>query len=399
MVKKINLLLFSVIFGPLFMGNIESVFAQDNSQSQTRNHSGTTMLIGDWVPENSSDIDFFSLPKLRVVHSTVTDSRDFGGTRVNQHNYLINYQGLFFAMWSDGPGVTRAEPDKHRDVVPGHDLPGQIVSFSVSKDGLEWTDHKNLTGDPKPGYGWIARGFWHYNGRLIALVSQFEGRGYAGYGLELHAYELSSIDDLTWNHLGMIQDNSMNNFPPKKLPTGEWMMSRRDSLRDVHMLIGGVNDISEWINIPKVNYEDESLAAEEPYWWILPDNSILALFRDNKRSGFLYRSFSYDNGRTWSKPEITNYPDATSKFSGIRLLDGRYVLVSNSNPKKRDPLTISVSYDGIRFHNLGFLVGYRHIDYPHIIEHEGYLYIAFASAKQTVEVIRVNLSELDFTMP
>jgi predicted neuraminidase len=72
----------------------------------------------------------------------------------------------------------------------------------------------------------------------------------------------------------------------------------------------------------------------------------MALFRDNRRSGFLYRSFSTDDGRTWSRPVRTNFPDATSKVHGLRLSDGRYVLVSNANPKKRDPLTIAVSDGG-----------------------------------------------------
>jgi hypothetical protein len=102
-----------------------------------------------------------------------------------------------------------------------------------------------------------------------------------------------------------------------------------------------------------------------------------------------------DNGRTWSKPVRTNFPDATSKFSGVRLPDGRYVLVSNANPKKRDPLTLAVSRDGIVFNAMGYLVGGRIVDYPHVIEHKGALYVAFATAKQTVEVLRVDVAEVD----
>jgi hypothetical protein len=77
------------------------------------------------------------------------------------------------------------------------------------------------------------------------------------------------------------------------------------------------------------------------------------------------------------------------------LSDGRYVLVSNPNPKKRDPLTLSVSPDGITFTQMLYLVGGRHIDYPHVIEHEGSLFIAFAGGKQSVEVLKVKLSQVD----
>jgi hypothetical protein len=42
-----------------------------------------------------------------------------------------------------------------------------------------------------------------------------------------------------------------------------------------------------------------------------------------------------------------------------------------------------------------YLVGGRHIDYPHVIEHDGSLFIAFAGGKQTVEVLKVKLSDVD----
>ena len=137
-----------------------------------------------------------------------------------------------------------------------------------------------------------------------------------------------------------------------------------------------------------IGYHDASLAAEEPCWLILPDDNLVAFFRDNRGSGSLFRGFSIDEGQTWTKPVRTNFPDSKSKFSGLKLKDGRYVLVSNPNPKQRDPLTLAVSDDGLVFHSMGYLVGGRHIDYPHVIEHEGALYVAFAGAKQTVEVLR-----------
>ena len=120
-------------------------------------------------------------------------------------------------------------------------------------------------------------------------------------------------------------------------------MSRRDHKRDVYFLRGGTQGFDQWTSFPMVGYGDAALAAEEPYWWLLPDNNLVALFRDNRRSGFLYRAFSTDNGRTWSRPTQTDFPDATSKFCGTYLPDGRYVLVSNANPAGRDPLTIAVS--------------------------------------------------------
>jgi predicted neuraminidase len=135
---------------------------------------------------------------------------------------------------------------------------------------------------------------------------------------------------------------------------------------------------------------------EEPYWYVLPDGkNLVGLIRDNGRSGRLLRTFSTDNGRSWSKITRTDFPDATSKFYVLRTSRGYYALVSNSNPKRRDPLTLAISTDGLVFTHLFFLVGGRHIDYPHLIEHDGHLIVAFSGAKQTMEVLKISLDDID----
>ena len=351
------------------------------------------MLSGDWVPDETHSIDFARLPRVPSEHVVVSDVREAGG--VNQHNYLIRHAGRFWVMWSDGPGV--------------EDRVGQRVSFATSRDGLVWSKPQFLTPSPpnsgpdSPHYGtrtlegmrWISRGFWKRDKDLYALASLDEAAGFFGPSLELHAFRLT--DDRTWEDVGVIADDTINNFPPKRLPTGGWMTSRRPhdyKQTGVQFLVGGVKAIDDWESFPVLGSSSE-LAAEEPLWWVLPDKNVMALFRDNRRSGYVYRSFSTDNGRTWSRPTRTNFPDARSKLHGLRLADGRYVLVSNSNPKKRDPLTIALSDDGMVFTKLGYLVGGRHVDYPHVIEHEGHLLIAFAGKKQSVEVLKVRVADLD----
>ena len=362
------------------------------------NPGSELMLSGQWVPDDPHDIDFFGLPRIPSEHSIVSDVRYAWGRKINQHNYLIHYDGLFWAMWSDGPGIARdgVTAKEHRNVTPRHDQPGQMVSYSTSEDGLNWSEPRYLTDPPFiDGFGWIARGFWVRDNKLLALVTHYNAPNFRGEGLQLHAYEMISHQEREWKHKGLVFDNAMNNFPPKKLPNGEWLMSRRDKDRDVYMLAGGNKGFDEWESFPVISYHDDDMILEEPYWLLLPDNNIVALFRDNKRSGFLFRAFSIDNGRSWSRPVRTNFPDTRSKFSGLRLSDGRYVLVSNPNPEKRDPLTLAISDDGLVFTKMGYLVGGRPVDYPHVIEHEGHLYIAFAGAKQTVEVLKILISDLD----
>jgi hypothetical protein len=91
----------------------------------------------------------------------------------------------------------------------------------------------------------------------------------------------------------------------------------------------------------------------------------------------------------------TNFPDVRSKFFALKTSRGYYALVSNSNPARRGPLTLAISRDGLVYTHLFYLVGGRHIDYPHVIEHDGHLFISFSGAKQTVEVLRVSLDAID----
>ncbi len=359
----------------------------------TASHDPRLMLQGQWVPSRVHDIDFARLPQIRSQHVVVSDVRATEG--VNQHNCLIHYGCRYWLMWSDGPGV--------------EDQVGQRVKYATSADGLTWSEPQYLTpvppnsGPDSPHYGkrtdagfrYIARGFWERAGELLALVSLDEAAGFFGKSLELRAFRWDAKTE-QWIDHGVVFGDTINNFPPKQLPTGEWMMSRRThdyARRGVHFLVGGVEALDAWESIP-VHGSSTELSAEEPFWWILPDGRLAAMFRDNRGSGYIYRSISEDNGRTWSVPVQTNFPDARSKFHGLRLSDGRYVLVSNPNPRRRDPLALSISDDGLVFTQMGVLVSGRHVDYPHVIEHDSHLLVAFAGRKQSIEVLKINLADL-----
>ena len=355
------------------------------------------MLEGDWVPRDTHQIDCRKLPRVPSQHAVISDVRDRDGRWVHQHAYLAHYAGRYWAMWSDGPGVRKADVPAggHRNLVPGHDRAGTRVSYATSLDGIDWSKPGDLSGPPrKEGFGWIARGLWVRDGELLAMASHFHAPGYAGPGLSLEAFRWDE-DNGPWEAHGSVRDDSMNNFPPKKLPSGEWMMTRRDHRRQVSVMIGGVAAFDDWRINPLASYDGKG-RPEEPYWYVLPDGrNIVGLIRDNGGSKFLLRTFSSDNGRTWSKIRRTNFPDATSKFYVHHTSRGYYVMASNSNPRKRDPMTLAVSQDGVTYDRMFWLVGDRHIDYPHIIEHGGRLLIAFSGAKQTMEVMTVALDDLE----
>lgn len=342
-------------------------------------------------------IDYDRLPRLAGAHTIISDVRDARGWRVHQHAYLTWYEGQYWAMWSDGPGIPQdgRSPYDHRNKVPRHDQPGTQVSYAVSPDGLTWSDPQALSGPPRiDGFGWIARGFWVREGQLLGLASHFNAPAYPGEGLSLEAFAWDPSTS-EWQPHGTVLYDTLNNFPPQKLPNGQYMMTRRDHRKQLSVMIGGVKAFDDWQVRPVAAY-DETSQPEEPGWYILPDGKhIVGLLRDNTNSKRLLRFFSADNGESWTPIIRTNFPDARSKFFTMRTSRGTYAMVSNSNPATRDPLTLAISHDGLVFTELFYLIGGRHIDYPHMIEHDGHLLIAFSGAKQTMEVMRVSLDDIE----
>lgn len=378
------------------------------------------MLDLQGVGQDPTLIDYAKLPVLSGQHSLVTvgpkdergmqaqifdraDLNDPTKWNFRLHSYLEYYDGQYWAMWSHGRMV--------------EDHPTQHLRYATSPDGLKWSEPQILAGPPeRDGFRFIARGLWVRDGKLLALASHDEaytnGRvHFFGPSLDLRAWEWQPATK-TWKPLGVIADGAINNFPPRQMPNGQWGMIGRapDYTRSVFMLSGGIESPSSWVRSPIVTESaGDGFRPEEPDWWTLPDGRLIGLFRDNSRSGRFYRAVSSDNGLNWSAPEKTNFPDATSKFFCLRTSRGYYVIVSNTNPKGRNPLALSTSEDGITFTRMGRLpipvsreggaFDAAHtsgsVQYPHVMEHNGHLYVTYSRHKTSIEVIRISLDEVE----
>jgi predicted neuraminidase len=64
------------------------------------------------------------------------------------------------------------------------------------------------------------------------------------------------------------------------------------------------------------------------------------------KQGKLWQSWSKDEGKTWSRMELTNVPNPNSGTDAATLADGRQLLVYNHTPRGRTPLNIALSNDG-----------------------------------------------------
>lgn len=330
-------------------------------------------------------IDYAALPRIEGEHAVVcpTDAT----LKFQLHSYLIHHAGQFWCMWSQGP--------------PVEDEPSQMVRYAVSDDGLRWGEPQTLARPLNDNYGCIARGFWARDGQLLALYAHFKGKGAFGVDKELRL-EAAAWDARAgaWKQQGLVFDNAINNFPPQTLPTGDWMMTRRDARFNVSVLIGGRKSLNDWRTFPVVERRAVAgFSPDEPIWWRQASGELVGLFRDNGGSQRLFRAFSNDNGQTWTTPVLTNFPNATSKIFSLVTSRGQRILLSNANPQVgRRELHLSLSDDGETFRRMALLAipsaRPATLQYPHALEHDGHLLIAFSRNKTQIEVLKIPLGNL-----
>ena len=369
------------------------------------------------LPGSGTDpkaIDYDKLPRLKgkhVVVNPVAFSPDYKPgekltptrLRLNLHNYLIRHDGKFWCIWSDGPKI--------------EDWPTQEVKYATSKDGLNWSKAKTVTGTPKEPYAFIARGLWVRDGKLLALAAHYRGHGAFGVNkeLELWAYGWNPKKE-TWEFVSKVFDNAINNFPPQKLPDGNWIMTRRDARFNVSILIGGKKKLDDWSVHRVVDLNEiKGFRPDEPIIWPMPDKTMNALFRDNGGSQRLYHATSKDLGRSWTTPVLSNFPNSTSKVFSTNTSRGFRVLVSNANPKwGRREIYLSVTKDGKHFIRMArlnvptppipkgfesirkrFSKGIASLQYPHVIEYDGFLWIVLSRCKLQIELFRVPLEAIE----
>jgi len=316
--------------------------------------------------------------------STVFKGRP-GVSNFNLHSYIAHYDGQFWAMWSSGVAV--------------EDSPNQRVLYATSKDGHAWPEARVLAADPDGPDGpqrWIARGIYVVDGKLTALAALIESADYGKRGreevwrkLRLVRFEWAGSE---WRERGVFAENCMNNFPPERL-NGVLAMVCRDGNMNVSMAL---DSGSGWRHTPIASAPPFD-KMDEPTFYATRAGEVHMIVRDNTRSGFLLRALSKDHGRTWTAPVRTDYPDATSKNFPGRLSNGWFYLISNPNPKGRNPLGISFSRDGWTFGG-GIAVAApagATVQYPHAIEHGGSLWIVYATNKRSIDITELPLAKMN----
>lgn len=149
------------------------------------------------------------------------------------------------------------------------------------------------------------------------------------------------------------------------------------------------------------------LKAQTPLWEnniAEYENGKLVMLMRAEFTGYLYRSFSDDYGKTWSKPEKTDIPNPASKITLLK--SGNNILLIH-NPtmcqefcdwNKRKPLEMWVSSDGTRTWNKK--IPLTKVDepffYPHgfVDSQKNLIYIACENSQEHF-LLKIPINEIE----
>ena len=311
-----------------------------------------------------------------------------GGWQFNLHSFIAHYKGKFWAIWSSG----RVDEDSG----------SQLIRYATSPDGLTWSEARVLAPDPDGETGpwrWMASGVYVEAGRLFALGSLNQRNAPPG-GPWANARLVRFVwTGAVWQEDRVVAENSVVYFPPLRIADRDFFVWR-DSR--AHFFTAWSPAGADRWTVTRVPGPVPDYRMSETSAYVDPEGTVHLIIRDQGYTRRLYHAVSFDAGSTWTIPVKTNYPDAVSKNMSGRLSNGWYYLISNpkaAGANARDPLAITFSRDGWTFaqpwalrkngpplRHKGVAKGPHSFQYSHAIEHDGKLWVIYATNKEDIEV-------------
>ena len=321
---------------------------------------------------------------------TATDHTDHYANGV----VMTAFKGKLYCMWQSSP--------------KDEDSDDTWVAYSISADeGLTWSAPKPLSLPSEEFYctsgGWLVSG-----DTLTAFIDTWQKELEPRGGRTCY---MTTTDGLTWSQLqpvrmadGLPMEGVLEQ-DPYTLPDGR-MIGATHFMPGLHICPVFTDDPTGHNGWQKAAFLSEDTGKQsreiEPSQYVQPNGTIVMLFRDQKSTFRKLVSVSPDRGETWSKPQITNIPDARTKQCAGNLSDGTsYMVCCPANGKWRWPLVLLLSRDGVRFDKAILLrsgqaddLPSRRYDgryktlgfnYPKAFVHNNCLYVSYSVNKEDVQ--------------
>ncbi|MDO4801155.1 MAG: exo-alpha-sialidase, partial [Prevotellaceae bacterium] len=203
---------------------------------------------------------------------------------------------------------------------------------------------------------------------------------------------------LQTDYLGPVKNKPILNngriIAPTSIEKGGWRLYFENSDD-----MGKTWQKTDYVTAPIDASTEKDVQAIQPTILLLPDGRLEALCRTRSRQ--IGRTFSTDNGTTWSKLELTNVPNNNSGLDAVslNLKGGGYALICNDWPIEttkqkgdRNPLSILISKDGLKWKHWITLEDspISQYSYPSIIQSaDGHLHVVYTWRRQRIKHVEL----------
>ena len=322
--------------------------------------------------------------------------------KFNNHPQLVVFKGRLYATWVGHP-LHETSPESY-------------VYYSYSDDGINWEKPIRIGPESRASGGWIT------DGKTLGCLLIVGDKANKTSNTEV----VLSTDGVNWSQPRILITNAAPSESARRLPNGRFIMVCHGlgtgdfaGVRKTRIMYSDApNGLTDWkeASLPDIlpyneNEKEKVARPVEASWYRRPDGILVMLFRDlwfdaSLRTWKLLYSVSYDNGLTWTAPAATNIPDSDSMQCAGSFGKNAYFVNNPIATRRRVPLTIGVSRDGEFFDSMFLLRStpqprrYEGISktegysYPGSVIWGDYLYVAYATNKEDVEISRIPLSSL-----
>ncbi len=330
------------------------------------------------------------------------------GEHDNKYNHgavLFPFKGMLYAQWQSS--------------AVDEDAADTRVFFSRSADGKIWAKPIALT-DSWPQGIKTSGGWWSHADTLVAYMNCWPETtateacgGYTEYRLStdgVHWADPQPVKTADGQPLAGIIEQDMHALPGGRVLTA---VHRQPDLVATPFYTDDPLGLTGWRagRMQNLPFSGNTGRAIEPAWFCRKDGAIVMIFRDQQNTFKKLAAISVDNGAAWTTPVLIDTPDSRAKQSAGNLPDGTAFMVNNpSGNKNRFPLVITLSQDGFLFDRAYLLRGgddlqplryagkYKRAgySYPKSVVWGEYLYVAYATNKEDIEVTRVPVRALRY---
>jgi len=146
----------------------------------------------------------------------------------------------------------------------------------------------------------------------------------------------------------------------------------------------------DFTNWEKIEIDNNGFDAIQPSILFHNEDTLQILCRSKNES--VVESWSYDNGKTWTKLARTELPNNNSGTDAITLSDGMHLIIYNPITSGRNKLAIAGSYDGKRWEKLIDIEDHPsgEFSYPAIIQDKvGDIHVTYTYNRERIKHVQL----------